>query len=125
MHDSRIAVIAYFLLESINNGNYDKGLNPIKTELVDQLKLDIKGYYSGALDLGIEIVIEADLKESFKRSLNILKKEVSKKGEIISKNKCEEIDKLCTHYRADEKFHDLPTSELINWISKIEHLLKN
>lgn len=125
MHDSRLAIIAYYLMECINNGKYHKALDPIKSELINQLEIDIKGYYSGALDLGLDIAIEHNLKDSYLTTLTILREEISKKGEFISKQQCEKIDKLSDHYMQTQYFEDVPVNEIINWIKKVESLIEN
>ena len=73
LHDSKATIVAYFLLEYIKSENYDSQLEPIKEELVEQLETDLKGYFSGSIDLGLSLIQEKSLQVAFSKALEKIK----------------------------------------------------
>ena len=125
LHDSKATIVAYFLLEYIKSENYDSQLEPIKEELVEQLETDLKGYFSGSIDLGLSLIQEKSLQVAFSKALEKIKSHLTNLGPLLAEEKVLEIRRLNENYRTDDINQAIPTLEVIEWVEKIQVLVKN
>ncbi len=117
-----ISLSAFFLLECINEGNYDEGLNPYKDEIITRLQYDTNGFIAGALDLGTDIIIEANLIQPYVKTLEILKEKIASQGKFINSDKCKEIDNLNFDPHIGQEFNPVATKDLIAKVNEIINL---
>lgn len=124
IHDWWISLSAYYFLQCIEEGKYDKELEPYKKEIIKRLQLDTNGFIAGALNLGTDIAIDANLVKPYINSLQMLKNKIRLQGEFINEEQCKKIDDLNFTPSINYKFKPVSTKILISKVDEIINLLE-
>lgn len=119
-----ISIFAFFFLRCIEEGNYDKDLDPVKDQVIERLVFDTNGFVAGALDLGSDIIIDNNLVKPYVDSLERVREKIKSEGSFISKDKCKQINRLSFDPYSENEITEESTEELIELLNKIINLFK-